>query len=128
MSEHEILCKECQKKIADETYIEVTGDPLVGGEVRQQAIYDAIQLLKTKPDSFDKMYIGVKNYDHFGDQRSDHELCYGPKHGSIVFSIRLKDKFQNGNLTETQREKALSYLESLFKKSVGQHGLHTKMY
>lgn len=32
-------------------------------------------------------YIGVKNYAHFGDQRSDHPYGYGPSHGWIVFSI-----------------------------------------
>ncbi len=32
-------------------------------------------------------YLGVKNYAHFGDQESSHPYGFGPRHGSIVFSI-----------------------------------------
>jgi hypothetical protein len=39
-------------------------------------------------------YFGVKNYDHFEDQRENHAYGYGPKHGSIVFSVGLRREFQ----------------------------------
>lgn len=36
-------------------------------------------------------YIGCKNYDGFYCQREDHKYGYGPRHGSTVFEIGLRD-------------------------------------
>lgn len=36
-----------------------------------------------------KEFMGVKNYDGFYHQRTDCQYGYGPRHGSIVFSIGL---------------------------------------
>lgn len=33
------------------------------------------------------VYLGIKNYASFGDQRNDSEYGMGPRHGSIVFRI-----------------------------------------
>lgn len=55
---------------------------------RHRAISDAICSIQTDGSmALVSEYIGVKNYAHFGDQRSDHPYGYGPSHGSIVFSI-----------------------------------------
>lgn len=36
-------------------------------------------------------YYGVKSYDRWNSQRSDSEYGYGPKHGSVWFSIGMPD-------------------------------------
>lgn len=64
--------------------LEITGNP----QGRFHLIEEAILAIGTNPDKALKAeYIGVKNYAHFGDQRSDHPYGYGPSHGYIVFSI-----------------------------------------
>ena len=55
---------------------------------RQIAIADVIRSIQVDGGkALLSEYVGVKNYAHFGDQRSDHPYGYGPAHGSIVFSI-----------------------------------------
>lgn len=55
---------------------------------REELIENAISALQNNPDDWaKKMYYGIKNYASFGDQREDHEYGYGPRHGTIVFSI-----------------------------------------
>lgn len=131
-----IVCKECQKKIEEETYIKVTGDPLearipsdsiYAKHCRQVAIYDSILKLQSNPGWFDNNYIGVKNYSVFGDQREDHEYGRGPKHGSIVFRIEIKDRYKKGNLDDHQRVKAIGYLNSLLKMNIDKHGYGIKL-
>lgn len=64
--------------------IEVRGIPTGRGYL----IEEAIRRIQADPDNALKTeYLGIKNYAHFGDQRSDHSYCMGPTHGSIVFSI-----------------------------------------
>ena len=36
-------------------------------------------------------YFGVKIYSGFGEQREDHEYGFGPKHGSTVFAVGLRE-------------------------------------
>ena len=125
-----IVCKECQKKIEEETYIAVDGDVLdcrrsehgFGKFCRQNAVYDAIVKLKYDIKFFDKNYIGVKSYDNFGDQREDHELNMGPKHGYIVFKIFLKKKYRKGNIQDFQKIKAIEYLNSLVGLNIDKYG------
>lgn len=38
-------------------------------------------------------YFGTKNYDRWNDQRCDCKYGYGPRHGSIVFSVGLNRRF-----------------------------------
>mgnify|MGYP001588256470 FL=1 len=59
---------------------------------REAAIEEAIGIVQDQKDYLDTMYIGVKNYAHFGDQREDHSYGMCPRHGSIVFEIRKKDR------------------------------------
>lgn len=63
-------------------------------------------------------YVGVKNYDGFGDQREDHRYGMGPRHGSIVFRIGLQDDVRarlrdGGSLTPQEIEDALYLLTVL---------------
>lgn len=76
--------------------------------VRGKAIQDAIRIIASTDDPFRKEYIGVKNYSGFGDQREDHSNGMGPRHGSIVFSIRRRAF--DGTLTEEQRNACIYYL------------------
>jgi len=59
-----------------------------GGDSRAKAIEDAIAGIQNDPDeTLLKGYIGIKNYAAFGDQREDHSINMGPRHGTIVFSV-----------------------------------------
>jgi hypothetical protein len=74
----------CLRAMADLT---VEGKPSTKGE-RGKAIMDAIAAIQADGAALRSCYIGVKNYAGFGDQREDHTYGMGPRHGSIVFSVR----------------------------------------
>lgn len=70
---------------------------LVSSEVREKAVSDAIaSIQKDGALAMSMVYIGVKNYASFGDQREDHEYRMGPRHGSIVFKIGRTDAARDG--------------------------------
>jgi hypothetical protein len=72
------------------TILVVKGSP--HGEVRAKAIEDAITAFQLEgAQALREGFIGVKNYAHFGDQRSDHRYGYGPAHGVLVFTITRHD-------------------------------------
>ena len=79
---------------------------------RRSVIRDAVDWLATGEKRTyhtpERGYFGVKNYDRFGDQREDHEYGFGPKHGSIVFAVGLKEPKRP--LTDEERDAALYYL------------------
>jgi hypothetical protein len=58
-----------------------------------------------------KMYFGVKNYSGYTHQGCNCEYGYGPTHGSIVFSIGLRNP--KTPLTEEQIESCLYYLNAI---------------
>lgn len=65
-------------------------------------------------------YIGVKNYEGFFHQREDHKYGYGPKHGTIVFSVGLTEATRRrlrdgGELTGEETDAAITYLLNLEK-------------
>ena len=57
----------------------------------QRQIAAAIEDLQAGCPAMRREYFGVKQYAGFGDQESNHPYGYGPKHGSIWFSIGLKN-------------------------------------
>jgi len=60
-------------------------------EKRKALVEEAITTIQDSTSiPFEKSYLGVKNYAAFGDQREDHKYGYGPRHGSIIFSIGTK--------------------------------------
>lgn len=64
----------------------------IEGVSRPALIEEAIALIqKDSAVALKGRYLGIKNYAGFGDQREDHEYGFGPKHGSIVFSIGRND-------------------------------------
>lgn len=80
--------------------------------VRPSALNDAVVEIAKGGGRLLSEFIGVKNYDHFGDQRSDHQYGYGPRHGNIVFSIGLRHPDKTP-LTPDQIEDALYFLKML---------------
>lgn len=109
--------------------VAINGHP--GGAVRAEAIMDAIAAIQKDGDSaLKETYVGVKNYAHFGDQREDHQDGYGPKHGTIVFSIRRQPKVARLDID------AVYYIESYrdfgvvdhpVERSNAWHGEHRKL-
>lgn len=95
--------------------------------VRAQALEHAIAAIQNNPASaLKERYIGVKNYASFGDQREDHENGMGPRHGSIVFSVKritdgpldddavyLLEAARDFGLVETGRTKEYGARETL---------------
>lgn len=63
---------------------------------RLEMVEMAIKSITEKNNPWIKTYWGFKNYAGFGDQDiSGTSYGYGPKHGSVVFSIGLNQKSQN---------------------------------
>lgn len=61
-------------------------------------------------------YLGVKNYEAFGDQRSDHAYGYGPRHGSIVFSVGLAREVRERRTLDADEIDAAIYFLSILPK------------
>lgn len=59
------------------------------------------------------VYFGCKNYDRWSHKREDCQYGYGPRHGSIVFAIELREEHRNKGLSEQQRSDCIYYLEAL---------------
>lgn len=110
-----------EKVCLAETVISVRGDVFqaVHGQysdqdrsgVRAKAVSDAMAIIADGGEKLRCEYIGVKNYEHFGDQREDHRYGMGPRHGSIVFSISLR--VRDRELKTDEIEAALYYLNAL---------------
>ncbi len=93
-----------------------------GGDDRASVISDAIKQLATgepvRPVYGDlwRVQFATKNYDRWQGQRSDHEYGYGPKHGSIVFSVGFTDEVRKRDpqvLTPEEVEAAIYYLTNI---------------
>lgn len=89
-----------------------------GAGVRNALLSEAKADLALGGERISARYFGVKNYDGFGDQRTDCEYGMGPRHGSIVFSIgltrALRDRIRTGPHLELEEiEDALYLLSAL---------------
>lgn len=60
-----------------------------------------------------EQYFGIKDYAHWRGQQADHTYGYGPKHGSVVFSIGLNQPKQS--LTDEQQEACIYFLYQLME-------------
>ena len=92
-----------------------------GGDDRASVISDAMKQLATE-ESFGfykdlwRGYFGTKNYSGWRGQRSDHEYGFGPKHGSVCFSVGLRKDVrerENKKLTTSEIEACLYYLTNI---------------
>lgn len=88
-----------------------------GGDERASVIRDAIAWLAGTGvrGNLKIEYFGTKQYDRWYGQRSDHSYGYGPKHGSILFSVGLRDDARHRELTQEERDAAIYYLMNLEK-------------
>lgn len=89
-----------------------------GAGVRAAMVAEAKADLALGGEKIGSRYFGVKNYDGFGDQRTDCEYGMGPRHGSIVCSIgltrALRDRIRTGpHLEDAEIEDALYLLSAL---------------
>jgi len=75
-------------------YVHIRGVCDDGMLKRLEVIEDAIKDFYNGCERLKRNYFGIKNYAHFGDQRCDCEYGYGPRHGYIVFSVGIKEKWQ----------------------------------
>lgn len=91
--------------------LKLRGSYTRGGTDKASVIRDAVDWLSTGKNAgyyqFDQADFGTKSYDRWHGQRSDHEWG-GPRHGSIIFQIGLKDR--KAELTEDQRSDAIYFL------------------
>ncbi len=75
---------------------------------RDSVVSSAISDLAAGCQHMAKRFHGVKIYSGFGEQRCDCEYGYGPRHGSIVFSVGLLNP--RTELTDEERDAAIYYL------------------
>lgn len=89
-------------------------------EFDQRVVDAAIADLTAGATILREQYIGVKNYEGFIHQREDHKYGFGPRHGSIVFSVGLtqaarKRLADGGELTNEETDAVIVYLHNLVK-------------
>lgn len=64
-----------------------------------------------------RKFFGTKDYDRWSDQRCDCAYGYGPRHGTIVFSVGLdrqfRDRWAAGEMDPGDIDAALYYLNNL---------------
>ena len=91
---------------------------------RPSVIHDAVDWLATgKCKSVHRSLLterfGVKNFDGYTGQRSDHPKGYGPRHGHIVFSVGLRDPKRQ--LTQEEIDDAIYLLLNIeaWEKTAG---------
>lgn len=105
------------------TVIYVRGEYAKGGRDRDSVISDAISQLATgvpTQQTYSDLwltYLGTKNYDAWSGQRSDHQYGYGPRHGSICFSVGVNSEIRSSrapfDLTDEEVEAAIYYLTNI---------------
>lgn len=83
------------------------------GPVRAAVVRDTRADLAAGGERLRRGYLGVKNYDAFGDQRCDCEYGMGPRHGSIVFAVGLTRSARERDLTPDEIEAGLYLLATL---------------
>ncbi len=85
-------------------------------------IADAVADIAAGAPKLRERYFGRKFYSGY-DQREDHLYNYGPKHGTIVFSVGLTQEARKrlndgGELTGDEKDAAITYLLNLAKAGV----------
>ena len=85
----------------------------------KEAVYDAIKDLNTGGRKLKKSYFGVKSYEGWQSQRSDHEYGYGPKHGGVWFRIEILPGYRKRDLSPGEIGAGIKhlgdYLENITK-------------
>lgn len=104
------------------TILVISGTYKGGGSDRASVISSAIKQLATG-EGLNHEYsglwhntLGTKSYDRWHGQRSDHPYGYGPKHGSIIFSVGLTKGVREKTFSDIPPEAieaALYYLSNI---------------
>lgn len=104
------------------TVLSICGTYKEAGSDRASVISDAIKQLSTGV-GLDGAYTGLwkhalctKSYDRWHGQRSDHPYGYGPRHGSIIFSVGLTKQAREKTFSDippASIEAALYYLTNI---------------
>ena len=84
---------------------------------RAKVVDDACVAVAEGGGRLRREFFGTKNYDRWHNQRCDCVYGYGPRHGSIVFSVgidrRFRDRWAAGELAPEDVDAALYYLNNL---------------
>lgn len=122
--------QKCRTKIAQEAVglnleaIELAEKFLIvskyssGGDERNSARQDAIKWFATGQAGYRGLkyeYFGTKSYARWYGQRCDCEYGYGPRHGSIIFKIGLREDARSRDLTDAEKDAAIYYLMNIEK-------------
>ena len=87
---------------------------------RDEVVSDAALDIAKGGDRLRKERFATKVYDRFVGQRSDCEYGYGPRHGSINFSIGLTQEARKRQLSAEEIDAALYLLGNLVKVEAAQ--------
>ena len=113
---------DCERIMHAEHVITIRGSWHRRGQNKASCVKDAITDLATNAGRklVDRYFgvFGVKNYDQWSGQRSDHPYGWKPRHGHIVFAIGLtpavRKRLQSGGeLSPDECEAALYYLYNI---------------
>jgi hypothetical protein len=109
-----VLCgADIEKVKVAESIFEVKGLRRIGNGDAISKINEAIKDITAGFVKIRKQYFGCKDYECFSCQGSDHEYGYGPRHGSTVFSIGLRQEKRNTEFTPEEIDACLYYLLNL---------------
>lgn len=112
-----VSCFDAGKILLAEHVIDVHGLYVKAGEDRAAQREAAIADILAGGVKLKGEYFGTKDYAHWHGQSSNHPYGYGPKHGSVIFSIGLTEPVRRRDttppLTEEEIEAAVYYLRNL---------------
>jgi hypothetical protein len=105
--------------LAEKT-LAVLGSYAKAGQDRASVVSDAIAQIATgEKQGYRGLWLeafNTKDYAHWHGQRSDHEYGFGPKHGSIIFSVGLSSQVRQREvkeLTDAEKDACVYYLTNL---------------
>lgn len=105
---------------AAEVVVYVRGAYVEAGSDRATVVRDAIAEIATgEKQGYRGLWFeafGTKSYAQWHGQRCDNEYGYGPKHGSVIFQVGLRDSVRAREpqaLTDAERNACVYYLTNL---------------
>lgn len=112
-----------EKVALAKTILSVSGTYAKGGDERASVKADAIKQLATGIPIREiygdlwRVAFGTKSYDRWHGQRCDCEYGMGPRHGSLIFQIGLRDSVRktrkHSDLTPEEIEAAIYFLTNI---------------
>lgn len=110
-------------KLHAEHVIQVSGEENCRVGEGASVIRDAISDLVAGGKALVDTQRSTKTYEGFVGQREDHKYGFGPRHGSIIFSVGLNEPvrkrlWQGGELTAEEIESAITFLSNLEAKDL----------